>query len=71
LTERSPAAALEALRRLQAVGDPVALIIAEQWLPGITGVDLLTQAHQLHPSARRLLLMAVMDRSAMRPLSRR
>jgi thioredoxin reductase (NADPH) len=69
LTERSPAAGLQALERLRRQDLPVAVVIADQWMPHMTGLDLLARARQLHPSARRLLLIGVWDRSANQPMS--
>jgi ActR/RegA family two-component response regulator len=43
------------------LADQVALIIAGQWLAGTTGVDLLTACHQLHPGAKRLILITYGD----------
>ncbi len=57
LDERSPAAALVTLARLAATSDQVALVVAEQRMAEMTGVDLLTRAHELHPAARRVLLV--------------
>ena len=47
-----PASALQKLE-----GKNVAVILAEQWLPGTTGVELLTQARAEHPHAKRALLV--------------
>src|SRR5215218_8553102 len=69
LAEGSAAAALQVLERLRDQDTPVAVIIADQWMPQLTGLDLLVQARQLHPSARRLLLLGVWDRSANQPMS--
>ncbi len=69
LAERSPAAGLQTLERLRRQDVAVALIIADQWMPHMTGLDLLARARQLHPSARRLLLIGVWDRSANQPMS--
>jgi thioredoxin reductase (NADPH) len=51
IAEGSPAAASRMLERLRRQGTPVALLVADQWTPHMTGVDLLTRAHQLHPAA--------------------
>ena len=37
------------------------MIIAGQWLIGTSGVDFLTACHQLHPAAKRLLLITYGD----------
>jgi thioredoxin reductase (NADPH) len=49
--------ALAALERLRDEDAPVALVLADQWMPGLTGADLLCRAGQLHPGARRALLI--------------
>jgi thioredoxin reductase (NADPH) len=69
LAERSPAAGLQTLERLGQQDVAVAVIIADQWMPQMTGLELLAQARQLHPSARRLLLIGVWDRTANQPMS--
>jgi thioredoxin reductase (NADPH) len=69
LAERSAAAGLETLGRLRRQDVAVGVVIADQWMPQMTGVEFLTRAHQLHPSARRLLLIGVLDRSVNQPLS--
>ncbi len=69
LAERSPAAALQVLERLRRQEMAVAVIIADQWMPHMTGLDLLARARELHPSARRLVLIGVWDRSANQPMS--
>jgi thioredoxin reductase (NADPH) len=38
-------------------GKRVAVVLAEQWLPGTTGVELLTRARAQHPHAKRALLV--------------
>jgi thioredoxin reductase (NADPH) len=50
-----PAAALDTLGRLRQDGEQVALVLADQWLAGTTGVEFLCQAHELHPTAKRVL----------------
>jgi len=67
--ERSPAAALQVLERLRRQQVAVALILADQWMPHMTGLDLLARTRALHPSARRLVLIGVWDRSANEQMS--
>jgi len=55
--ERSAADALRALESLREEGAPVALVLADQWLSGTTGAELLAQVKALHPSAKRGLLI--------------
>src|SRR5215471_8047300 len=57
-------AALEDLARMREAGDPVALIIADQWMPELPGVELLGRAREIEPEAKRALLVAWGDRSA-------
>jgi thioredoxin reductase (NADPH) len=58
LCERSCHAALETLARLRADEAPVALVLSAQWLStGMTGGELLGRVHQLHPHAKRGLLI--------------
>lgn len=55
--ERSAAAALTALEALRDAGEPVALVLADQWLRETTGAELLARVKALHPSAKRGLLI--------------
>ena len=57
LCERSCDAALRTLERLRAEEQPVALVLSGQWLSGMTGGELLGRVHQLHPHAKRGLLI--------------
>jgi thioredoxin reductase (NADPH) len=43
------------------VDDQVAVVIAGQWLAETTGVDFLNACHQLHPAAKRLILISYGD----------
>jgi thioredoxin reductase (NADPH) len=56
LAERTPAAALAGLERLAGADEPVALVIAARHMAGTDGLALLVRAHELHPSAKRVLL---------------
>lgn len=49
--------ALDALGRLRDDGEEVALILADQWMPQITGAELLARANEGHPLAKRCLLI--------------
>src|SRR5512146_577056 len=55
---RSSRDALACLQDLAADDEQVALILAGQWLSGMSGSELLEQARRLHPNAKRGLLMA-------------
>jgi thioredoxin reductase (NADPH) len=51
-------AALEALRELTVRGEQTAMLLADQRMPGMTGVEFLEQAMDLVPRAKRVLLTA-------------
>jgi thioredoxin reductase (NADPH) len=53
----SPDEALAILGRLADAEDEVALVLAGQWLSTTTGSELLTRVRQLHPHAKRGLLV--------------
>src|SRR4051794_240721 len=57
LCEPSCSAAVRTLERLRAEEQPVALVLAGQWSAGMTGTELLGRVHQLHPHAKRGLLI--------------
>jgi thioredoxin reductase (NADPH) len=57
-------AALDALETLRGRGDPVAMLIVDQRMPGMTGVEFLEQARLLYPNAKRVLLTAYADTDA-------
>ena len=56
--------ALTALAHARDRGDEVALIIADQFMPGMTGSEVLQRAHHLHPGAQRALLVSWGDTRA-------
>lgn len=60
----SGAAALDALKRLKLRGDPVALLVVDQRMPQMTGVEFLAQAVVLFPHTKRVLLTAYADTEA-------
>ena len=55
--ETSAAAGLAALRGLAQLHDRVALLIVDDNLSGMPGVDFLARAHEMHPQAKRVLLV--------------
>lgn len=57
----SGAAALDALKRLKLRGDPVALLVVDQRMPQMTGVEFLAEAVVLFPATKRVLLTAYAD----------
>src|ERR687891_236431 len=64
LRATSGAEALDLLRELRTRGDQVALLIADQRMPGMSGTDYLVQARTLVPDAKRVLLTAYADTEA-------
>ena len=64
VAEQLPAKALDDLRAWRAQGRAVALVLADQWMPGMGGPDLLGEARLLHPQAKRVLLVAWGDPSS-------
>jgi thioredoxin reductase (NADPH) len=64
LRAASGAEALELLHELRRRGDPVALLIADQRMPGMPGTSYLVEARAIYPDARRVLLTAYADTEA-------
>src|SRR5215831_271463 len=60
--------ALEVLGRLAGSEQPVALVLAAQWMQPLTGTQVLASVRGLHPIARRGLLVDWGDRSVNQPL---
>ena len=58
ICRRSSDEALASLEELAAAGDRVALVLAGQWLSGMTGSELLERVRRVHPHAKRGLLIA-------------
>jgi thioredoxin reductase (NADPH) len=56
--------ALEILRELRTRGDRVALLIADQRMPGMAGTEYLVEARTIVPDAKRVLLTAYADTEA-------
>jgi thioredoxin reductase (NADPH) len=52
-----PAAGMAQLTALADDVEPVALVIADQRMPEMTGIEFLASAHALHPLAKRILLV--------------
>ncbi|HEY1985459.1 MAG TPA: FAD-dependent oxidoreductase [Terracidiphilus sp.] len=57
-------AALDTLSQVKAREEPVALLLSDQRMPGITGVEFLERSRDLYPEARRVLLTAYADTEA-------
>ena len=60
----SGGAALDICRQLNERKDTVALMLSDQRMPGMTGVDFLQQALTIYPNAKRVLLTAYADTEA-------
>lgn len=56
--------ALEVLRELARRGEQVALLVADQRMPGLSGTDYLVRAREIVPTAKRVLLTAYADTEA-------
>ena len=57
ISETSVPTGLSVLRGLAELHERVALLIADHDLSGMRGVDFLACAHELHPRAKRVLLV--------------
>ncbi|HVZ83094.1 MAG TPA: FAD-dependent oxidoreductase [Terracidiphilus sp.] len=64
LRAASGQAALDTLDQVKTRKEPVALIVSDQRMPGMTGVDFLEKARTMYPDARRVLLTAYADTEA-------
>src|SRR6201997_600551 len=60
----SGSGALEALKELKLRDEQVGLLLADQRMPGMSGVQFLEQSRNLYPKARRVLLTAYADTDA-------
>jgi len=56
--------ALDVLREVRARGEQVAMLIADQRMPGMAGTDYLVEARTIFPDAKRALLTAYADTEA-------
>src|SRR5437588_5961504 len=56
--------ALEILRELVRRGEQVALLVADQRMPGLSGTEYLVRAREVVPTAKRVLLTAYADTEA-------
>src|ERR1700679_602325 len=57
-------AALDTLRQLKVREEAVALLLSDQRMPGMTGVEFLEKAQETYPEAKRVLLTAYADTEA-------
>ncbi|HET9505616.1 MAG TPA: FAD-dependent oxidoreductase, partial [Hymenobacter sp.] len=64
LSVNSGPEALTTLDELRARAEPLALVLADQRMPEVEGVEVLTRARELFPDTKRVLLTAYADTSA-------
>ena len=64
----SPEAALARLREFRAEGTAVPLVLADHWMPGMTGTEFLARVRDVMPAVRRGLLVSWGDRSTSAPI---
>src|SRR5246127_5135662 len=60
----SGTAAVDLLRQMKTRGDSLALLLCDQRMPVMSGLDVLSQSMQLYPQAKRALLTAYADTDA-------
>jgi thioredoxin reductase (NADPH) len=56
--------ALDAVSKIKADGEEIALVIADQWMPEMTGNEFLGRVRSIEPMAKRALLVAWGDHAA-------
>lgn len=61
LAASSGEAAVDAVKELKARGEALAMLISDQRMPSMLGVDVLTRCREIYPIARRVLLTAYSD----------
>src|ERR687896_478129 len=66
--EDSPEAGMRTLQDLRVADKEVAVVLADQWMPGMTGVEFLTHTRQLYPGAKRALLFERGNRTTREPI---
>ena len=70
ICEQSPESALQQLALRPTPEVPVLVLFAASDMTAMTGVEFLRRAHELHPHARRVLLIPWSNRSASKPILR-
>jgi thioredoxin reductase (NADPH) len=66
--EGSAEAGMRTLQDLRAADKDVAVVLADQWMPGMTGVEFLTHTRPLYPGAKRALLFERGNRTTREPI---
>src|SRR5215469_14910519 len=64
MSSDTPQGALDLLKELKVRNDGVALLLADQRMPRMDGVNFLQEARHIYPDAKRALLTAYADTSA-------
>jgi CheY-like chemotaxis protein len=54
--ESSAEAGMRRLQEFKATGEKVAVVLADLWMPGMTGMEFLARARQLYATVKRALL---------------
>lgn len=68
--EDSAEAGMRRLREYGATGEDVALVLADQWMPRMTGAEFLARVRHLYPGSKRALLVSQGDSTIREPLLR-
>ena len=66
--ETSAEAGMRRLQRLKTANEEVALVLADLWMSGTTGVEFLARVRKFYTSAKRVLLVAWGDRTTSEPI---
>jgi thioredoxin reductase (NADPH) len=64
VAHHSARAALDEIARMKSEGGELALVISDQWMPEMNGLELLARVRALEPTAKRALLVSWGDREA-------
>ncbi|MFL6057952.1 MAG: FAD-dependent oxidoreductase [Rubrobacteraceae bacterium] len=68
--ESSTEAGMKRLRECEAADEDVALVLADQWVPQMTGAEFLARARDVYPDTKRVLLVSRGDSTIRVPLLR-
>ena len=68
--ESSTEGGMRRLRECEAAGEDVALVLADQWVPQMTGAEFLARTRNIYPTAKRALLVSQGDPTIREPLLR-
>ena len=68
--ESSTEAGMKRLLECEAAGEDVALVLADQWVPQMTGAEFLARARDVYPDTKRVLLVSQGDSTIREPLLR-